>query len=168
MNMWANWYMSQWDLYIENNPYARNHPLLHAVEDPMVLFKQPNEKAYARFRELMQLLDISILDILTLQYNQRALVASSMYLLLAYHFGQTTKEQICKEFICSSYFLDAQYPFNDLYSHFLSQSFGFTLHELLPTIQYIATFMSLCFNYELPTVTNNQQVLDVKIKKRQV
>ena len=163
LNMWGNWYMSQWDLYIESNPYALNHPLVQAVDDPYVVFKQPNEKSYARFREFIQILDISLLDVKTLQYKTRAIVASTLYLLLAYHFGQATRHQIYQTFVHSSHFLNPNFPFNDLFTDFLTQSFGFALPELLPTIQYMATFLAIPFNYDLPSVANNQQILDVCI-----
>ena len=25
LNMWSNWYMTQWDLFIETCPFAQNH-----------------------------------------------------------------------------------------------------------------------------------------------
>ena len=154
--MWANWYMSQWDIYIQQCPYALNHPLLRSFSDPSVVFKQPTEKAYARYRELMQLIDTILLDLVSLQYQPRAIIASVLYILLAYHFGQVTKEGIASEFSCSSHFLSPEYPFNDLFSDFLAQSFGFQLAELLPTIQYVAVFMSMPFNYDLPIATTEQ------------
>ncbi len=150
LSMWASWYMSQWDQYIQNSPYAVSHPLLRLVCDPLVVFKLPNEKAYARFRELTQLMDAMTLDVLTLQYHPRALVASTMYLLLAFHFGQATKEEMATAFYQSSHFITACHPFNDLFGNFLIQCFGFQLTELLPTIQYVATFMALPFSYQLP------------------
>ena len=150
LNMWANWYMNHWDHYIQFNDYAVNHRLMGSVPDPLVVFKLPNEKAYARFRELMQLLDVSVLDVMTLQYHPRAIIAAAFYVLLAFHFGQATREEISTVFCQSSQFLTLCHPFNDLFSNFLEQSFGFQLQELLPTIQYIATFMALPFNYQLP------------------
>ena len=154
--MWANWYMSQWDMYIQQSPYAMNHPLIRSVSDPFIVFKQPTEKAYAKFREFMQVIDIALLDVVSLQYQPRAIIASTMYLMLVYHFGQATKEIISAEFVYSSHFLNPEYPFNDLFSDFLVQSFGFQLAELLPTIQYMSTFMALPFNYNLPTTSSEQ------------
>jgi len=149
--MWANWYMNQWDQYVQHSPYASNHTLLQSVVDPLVIFRQPTDKSYARYRELMQLIDISTLDIMTLQYHPRAIVASALYVLLAFHLGQATKEEISTLFSQSSQFLTTWHPFNDLFANFLITVFGFELHELLPTIQYIAPFMALPFNYQLPT-----------------
>ncbi len=154
--MWANWYMSQWDMYIQQSPYALNHPLFRSLSDPFVVFKQPSEKAYTRYRELVQMIDAMLLDSVSMQYQPRTLIASAMYVLLAYHFGQATRESIASEFVCTSCFLSPEYPFNDLFSDFLAQSFGFQLTELLPSIQYVSAFMVMPFNYTLPVVPTEQ------------
>ena len=60
--MWANLYMRQWDQYIQFSAYAANNCFLKSLSDPLVVFKQPTDKAYARFRELMQLIDVATLD----------------------------------------------------------------------------------------------------------
>ena len=94
-----------------------------------------------------------MLDINTLQYLPRALVASALYILLCYHFGQASKQDISQRFPLCPSFLDLALPFNDLFAHFLTQSFTFHLADLLPTIQYLATFMAVDFDYTLPTAT---------------
>ena len=50
LNMWANWYMSQWDLYITTSEYALFHPLILARKaengenlENRVVFKAPDE-----------------------------------------------------------------------------------------------------------------------------
>ena len=159
LNMWDNWYMCQWDQYIQQSPYATSHPLVQSLPDPLIVFKTPTEKAYTKFREVMQLTDTMLLDISSLQYKPRALVASTLYIILAYYFGQATKEEIAGEFPVSSRFLSMENPFNDLFADFLVQSFGFQLEELLPTIQYVASFMAMQFNYELPTAAQGEVLL---------
>lgn len=159
--MWANWYMNQWDTYIQYCDYAKGHQLILMLQDPIVVFKQPNEKSYARFRELSQLIDLVVLDIATLRYSPRALVASAMYILLAFHFGQATIEEIATQFPRGSFFLNEQYPFNDLFSNFLRSSFGFSLPELLPTIQFVAEFLLLPFSYDIPASHKPRDASDV-------
>lgn len=133
-------------------------------DEGLIQFKQPNEKSYARFREIMQLVDCSILDVQTLQYKSRALVASCMYMVLGKHFKQFTPEQIFEEFPKSSlYLLDEDYAFNDLFGDFLLYSFGFQLIDLLPSIQYASTYFKIQLNFDLPTAakTNKENVLEV-------
>lgn len=104
----------------------------------------------------MQIIDIALLDVISLQYQPRAIVASVMYILLGYHFGQFFKDSIASEVENNSQFLNDGYAYNDLFSDFLAQSFGFQIAELLPTIQYISSFMALPFNYDLPLITGEQ------------
>ena len=158
--------MNQWDLYIEHSQYAVKHPLILSFDEGMIQFKQPNEKSYARFRELMQLIDCSLLDSQTLQYKSRALIASLMYLVLGKHYKQFSVQQIVDDFPKSSlYLLDNEYAFNDLFENFLLFSFGFQLIDLLPSIQYASTYFRLNLNFDLPTAAkvNKENVLEVII-----
>ncbi len=79
--------MCQWDLYVEHTDFAKNHPLVRDNEEGLIQYKQPNEKSYARFREMMQLIDCVILDVQTLQYKPRTLIASFMYMTLGKYFN---------------------------------------------------------------------------------
>ena len=164
LNTWANWYMCQWDLYIESAPSAISHPLVVQLGDALIQFKKPEEKAYARFRECMQLIDTAVLDIETLQYNTRTLVAAFMYLILGKHFGQFSLQQIVEQFPYSSqYLLNPKYSFNDLFGEFLLFSFGFQLIDLLPSIQYASRFFQLPLNFDLPNAARifKENVLEV-------
>ena len=93
---WANWYLGQWDVYLETSEFALHHPLIlqlrrgasEGEEATLPLrFKVQNELAYARFREVFQVLDAMTLDVGFLQYRPRALVASAIYLVLGMHAG---------------------------------------------------------------------------------
>lgn len=151
VSTWANWYMNQWDLYIERSQYAQGHPLVMANGDDLIQFKQSNQKSYVRFREMMQIIDCITLDAKTLQYKPRALIASIMYVLLGKYFKNFTAQQIFEEFPRNSrYLLDSDCAFNELFGNFLIYSFGFELTDLLPTIQYIATYIRLPISLELP------------------
>lgn len=159
--MWANWYISQWDSYILYDQCAINHPFTLSLKDPHIVFRENNQLAYTRYRELMQILDVSLLDAKSMQYLPRTIMAASLYIILAYHCGQATKEQIATELSKTSQFLDLRFPFNNLYEDFLMKSFGFQLEELLPTIQYISEFMGLPFCYNVPDKLN--EIIDVRI-----
>eukprot|EP00826_Nyctotherus_ovalis_P017416 TRINITY_DN15128_c0_g1_i2.p2 TRINITY_DN15128_c0_g1~~TRINITY_DN15128_c0_g1_i2.p2 ORF type:complete len:124 (+),score=37.15 TRINITY_DN15128_c0_g1_i2:69-440(+) len=109
-----------------------------------------------RYRELMQLVDLVVLDVTWLRYQPRALVASALYVLLAFHFGQASVQEIAAQFPAISSFLDPRFPFNDLFGNFLDKYCGFELSELLPTIQYMAGFISLRFDYTIHLKRNSE------------
>jgi len=163
LSTWANYYMCQWDLYVEHTDFAKNHPLVRDNEEGLIQYKQPNEKSYARFREMMQLIDCAILDVQTLQYKPRTLIASFMYMTLGKYFKQFTTQQIHDEFPHSSlHLINQEYAFNHLFGDFLIYSFGFELIDLLPSIQYGSTFFKLPLNFDLPTAAkiNKENVLE--------
>ena len=157
--------MNQWDLYLERSEFAQKHPLVISQGEDLIQFKQSNQKSYARFREMMQLIDCAMLDIQTLQYKPRAIIASVMYVLLGRYLKQYTTQQIFEEFPRNScYLLDKTSSFNDLFGNFLLYSFGFEISDLLPSIQYVSTYIRLPINLDLPKAVkmNKENVLEVK------
>jgi hypothetical protein len=54
----------------------------------------------------------------------------------------------------STYMLNDESLFNDLFMNFLQTSFNIVLIDLLPTVQYCATYFILPFNYDDPINTN--------------
>jgi len=157
--MWANWYMNQWDIYITTNEYALSNPIIQSNQD--ITFKTSNESAYARFREIMQILDLIILDHTWLQYKPRGLVASVMFLIVGIHVGEFDLEMIWNEFVyTSNKFLDHDSIYIMLFMDFLYLSFGFQLHDLAPTVQYVSSFMSIPFNYDLPLYAQQKNALE--------
>ena len=74
--MWANWYMNQWDIYISTNESAFTHHIIKANSE--LTFKSSNEISYARFREVMQIIDLIVLDYNWLQYKPRGIPYSTL------------------------------------------------------------------------------------------
>ena len=146
--MWANWYMNQWDMYIESSQNVEK-----------AVFKKTDEKSYAMYRDAMQILDIAVLNCETLQYNSRVLIASILYLVLSLHYNVMSLDVIVKRV---PYFSDYLEPndFNVLYSAFLEGIFSFELVELLPAIQYLSEYFMLPFVYDLPETNQKHQNVD--------
>jgi len=161
--MWANWYMTQWDNFIEKSDFAQTHCLIESTAI-IPVFKKPYSESYNMYRGFMELIDCAILDIQTLKYNIRAIIAAFMYILLGKQFGQFTEDQILEEFPTSSqYLLDTEFAYNNLFSHFLEYYFSLSLCGILPTIQYCSTFFSLPLHIELPVAAkvDRKNVLEV-------
>ena len=163
LNLWANWYMTQWDNFVDEPGIAKVHPLLKSQRSP-VKFRLPSEQSYSLYREFMQLIDTAILDVKTLQYKQRALIAAFLYVLLGKEYKQFSLAKIVEELPYSShYLLDQSFAFNDLFSLFMKQCFGISLLDLLPTIQYASTYFSLPITINLPVAAkiDKENVLQV-------
>ncbi len=136
---WANWYLAQWDAHVQTDKSI-----------PQITFKEPNKDSYNRYRQLMQVVDTLTLDARTLQYDQRATVASAIYAVLTVNCEGLSQRQVGEEFAANSQFLRKDSPFNRTFADFLATRVGFSLPELLGTIQYVAGFLDLEFNYDLP------------------
>lgn len=68
--------------------------------------------------------------------------------------------KITNEFPRSSlYLIDEDNEFNDLFMSFLQTSFNIMLIDLLPTVQYCATYFILHMNYDDPIISNNEDEL---------
>ena len=165
LNTWANWFVSQWDLFVDEAEYAQNNPLFECSPYP-IKFKLPTQQSYTLYRNLMQVLDASILEIQTLQYRQRALILSIMYVLIGREIGIFNTKMIVNDFIDSSqYLLDNSNEFNNLFGRFVLDCFGVQLPNLLPTIQYVSSFFSLDFDISLPIAAkiDKENVLQVTL-----
>lgn len=53
--------------------------------------------------------------------------------------------------------LDDENLFNDLFMNFLQTSFNIMLIDLLPTVQYCATYFILPLNYDDPITGSNTE-----------
>ena len=143
--------MQQWDLFVESPMFHGYFPSLKSHPHPF--FKKTDELSYKNYRELMQLIDCSVADIQTLQYKPRLLVCSFLYLILGKYYCNFKPKQISQEFPDSSlYLLDSELPLNAIYSKFLEFTFGLLLFDLLPTIQFCATFFILPVNFDIPNI----------------
>ena len=171
LHMWANWYTCQWDYFLENSIECKTHPLVLHNSEHKVVFRHIKKglllqvlEMLLRYRELMQLLDCALLDVQTLQYKLRPLVAAFMYIILGKDYNQFAPDVIIDKFPTSSlYLLDKNFAFNDLFGRFLDRNFGFQLEDLLPCIQYASTFFSLLISQSPPTIVkmNPQGVVEV-------
>ena len=162
---WANWYIQKWDLFFEEF-LCQNKAL--SAEDRQrytIYFKKSTEESYMAFREIIQILDLVLLDVETLQYNQRALVASAMYLMIGKHQQQFDLNTIVNDFSRSSMFLchDLE-DFNEFFSVFLMRYFELELNDLFPTIQYIAPYFAVEISYEMPYAAKTKAKTNAKVR----
>ena len=79
-----------------------------------------------------------------------------MYVLLGLRVQLFRVEEVLESFPRSSkYLFDPKNWLNDMFSEFLQYSFGFSLADLLPTIQYCSTYFILPLSFELPARVRN-------------
>lgn len=79
---WSNWYSQEWDNFLTNNDYVQSHPALEFSLHKLsaVQLHTANSESYEVFREFMQVMDAIQMDVYSLQYSVRAVIASVLYL----------------------------------------------------------------------------------------
>ncbi|CAD8123361.1 unnamed protein product [Paramecium sonneborni] len=134
---WINWFTDQWDIYAQNY-------------DINIQFRKPNEESYQLFRKLCQLVDCALMDIQTLQYMPRTIVASFMYLIISFQLNVYNQDMLEIMSQTSMFLLNKDNQFNVIFGQFVQTTFGFALQDILPAIQYAVGFYELKINYETP------------------
>lgn len=147
--------MLQWDTYLEQNPYGHNHHIF--MRYPHKFFKKWDDDSYRLYRSVMQLLDFASLDIQSVQYQPKLLVCAFMYLILGKEMGFFKLKEITNDFPRSSLYLLEDNQFNDLFMNFLQTSFNIMLIDLLPTVQYCATYFILHMNFDDPIISGTDE-----------
>lgn len=92
------------------------------------------------------------MDIYTLRYQPRMLSLAFIYIILVLRMNLATKDKVVNVYPHSSQFLFEKSVFHEFFSKFLKDSFGQELIDLLPMIQYCATFVILPLRFALPEV----------------
>lgn len=83
------------------------------------------------------------LDVNVLRFETRMLVASLMYLQLGIAYKQFAKEQVQASFNEKYLFATSLNNYNEFFNSFVVQHCHFLLVDLLPTLQYAATFFDV-------------------------
>lgn len=101
---WVSWLMTQWDSFVDYHfgcvPYNRpkdfaslpqSEKEMHQrlYEKRAIVFKEPNQRAYKRYRETMQILDVSMLKTESMKYLPRVLSGGLLYLMISKYFYET-------------------------------------------------------------------------------
>jgi hypothetical protein len=93
-----------------------------------------------------------------LQYGIRPLIGAFMYLTLGVSLEQFTAQYAAANFPSSSHFLlDHPDGLNGLFSRFAESCLGLQLTELLPALQFAASFITLEVNNDLPSAVKQRQ-----------
>ena len=102
---WMSWLMTQWDNFLDFHfGCVQGNNLKHfsqiperkkskeEYEERMIFFKQANQSAYKRYRETMQILDVSLLHPDTMKFLPKHLSSGLLYLMISKYFYETNYE----------------------------------------------------------------------------
>jgi hypothetical protein len=167
---YTSWLMTQWDSYIEyhfgcvkfNNPKdfedlpsIERKEQTKLFEQRFIAFKYSNQYAYKRYRETMQILDVSCLDSHVLKLSPRKLAAGLLYLTLSKYFFESGYTLL--------YYNGPEFPVKKPQHSYQSLSvyFGGEISEELTDSEYTANYENATIVQELYTTFLNA-AMDIK------
>ena len=148
INTWLNWYICQWDLYIDSVDDIKEQLLKFINEEDIIYYKKSIDTSYYNFRKISQLIDLIILDYYSYNFEPRILMSVCLLVIICinYNFDYNFKK---KNFKQNTEF--SRYIF-DVYIQFINQSFDFNFYDknIQKALEYVYKFKNLNFSYELP------------------
>ena len=156
INIWLNWYICQWDLFIETVDNIKKQFLNFFSEEKILFFKKSDDNSYYNFRKITQIIDLIQLDEKHFFFDDRYLIAASIFLLLSLNFHfEFNFEQ--KEIILQNEKIK-KLIFN-VYNNFIQQSFdyNFSDKQLIDSIKYVFQSKNFNFSFELPLIYQVEQ-----------
>lgn len=187
--MWLNWYLCQWDLFIESLPEMKekllkfNHKnklrLKSNNEKDIIYFKKTEEKCYIYYRQATQLIDALVTDYNHLKFEQRHLIAAVIFIIISIYyelplFCKDKKSENSQIRINEEFFInlkdskDFEILLDKVFGEFLSQSFNFYWKDIIPACLYCYNYVFFEYSYDLPLIIQlkNEQYENVRILKK--
>ena len=165
--IWLNWYICQWDLYIDSSPEIKKELMKYIKEDDIIYFKRQNEKAYSNYRRIYQLIDLISLDYNNYSYDKRGIIAGCFFECITFEYN--LEYSFDKKKLWSKK-KDNKLPFiilvQKMYNLFLEQSFDFLFNDKLiqKSIKYVLQFSKFSFSYNMPLIYKAGQKLEEDIE----
>ncbi|CDW86136.1 UNKNOWN [Stylonychia lemnae] len=167
LNYWANYVMAKWDIYARTNPF--NFALLSGIVDedsprPMKgqipFFKTDNIEDYRRFRSILQVLDLSLLDLESYKYNKLEIVASATYFQIGLFYQVFTRRDISMMPNIETLLINIEQQgleFSLMMQNFLGMNFNLNIQEIVGTLQYVSRLFGLEPCLDFPIIIQKQK-----------
>lgn len=145
---WLNLFTYQWDEFVSKFRNNYDHDL---ISKNVVLIKFRNSKLEQcqAFCYAGQIIDIMVLDIEYLQYPDRLLVISVMYLVLGLNMECFTLNDVILKFSTATGSHSQYYDLNIIFNRFISSVVGFELDNIRECVQYASSFFILPYDNSL-------------------
>lgn len=155
--MWLNWYISQWDLFIDDiklrNEQIDNEEFLIKL----LYFKQADDKSYHHYRQITQLVDLISLDMRHLVFDNRQIIAGCILLVLYKSLDINPSE--------SQQLIEEESLVKSTFKDFLHKSFNYTMEEIQESFEYVLLYSELLqhVSIDLPLTIQMAAEDDVEI-----
>ena len=144
INTWLNWYICQWDLFIDTVESIKNELIKNYEEQNIFYFEKKNEQAYYNYRLIYQIIEIIKFDIDSLLYDNKILV-------------------LCAIFICIENYYKKINNTNSTYILIFNKFIQFNINEDIINDESYKNTMNYCKNLVNEFLENNLYNFDLPI-----
>lgn len=188
--MWLNWYLCQWDLFIESVPDMKEKLIYfksvnkcvkssnssETQANKIIFFKKADEKSYIYYRQATQLIDAFLTDFNHVKYPTRHLIASVILIIICIYYeipyfvsnSSQNNFNFDENFYMELFYNMPEYEviINQVFGEFLNQSFNIGFEDIIPALVYASRYIFFDFSFDLPLIIQlkNEQFENVKIK----
>lgn len=168
LNTFFNLFSLKWDTFIENNTKNINNDFLLddlKISKHLKKFRENLEYNNHLFKKASLILDLIVLDIKYLQYNEKMIILSVFYLLIGLNLNIFTLEKIIN-FDLNFSLLEDCYEFNLLYTRFIQNYVEamLELENMVECFKYTTQFFICLFAFN-PVNNKNMNLQDVNKNK---
>ncbi len=172
---WSDWFMSQWDLFIEekqadssfailqisSNFNEKNDDQISWNSEKIIQFRQPNENNYKLFREFFQLVDCAVLDPEFMEKDGKKVVLTFFCMIIWGFFMRVEWRKIGERY--REILGEESKITRKLIEEFLQRTSDCQLSDLFNVFEFCAKFFELKIKYDYPLATkiNRENVLEV-------
>ena len=179
-NAWLSWLMTQWDSFIEYHfgcvpgnsskdfdQFNHKKKAKLAYEERMILLKQANQRAYRRFRETMQVLDVALLHPESMKFLPKHLACGLFYLMVSKFFFESrysllyfNGEEESFDDLCDDndpFRLESTGTVQELFEEFIKAAAGIeNIEEIYASVSFFHPFLEFESSFDLPVVCKLQ------------
>ena len=88
INTWLNWYICQWDLYVDSADFVKMELIKNYGETNIFYFKKNNEQSYYNYRIINQLIKIIKFDLNSILYDNKLLVMCTIFICIEHFYNK--------------------------------------------------------------------------------
>ena len=144
INTWLNWYICQWDLYVDSVDFVKKEIIKNYGESNIFYFKKNNEQSYYNYRIINQLIKLIKFDLNSILYDNKLLV-------------------MCTIFICIEYFYNKINKSNKTYIILFNNFIKFNINENIINDDNFINTLKYCKELEYGFLENNLYNFDLPI-----
>ena len=155
INTWMNWYLCQWDLFIDTIDEIKNKLLNYFNEDEILFFKKSDDKSYYNFRKISQIVDLIAIDYYALNLEKRFLIAGAIFDVICINYNiefDLNENKIIN-------FNEKNNVIIEIFKDFLQQSFdlNFDDEKIKNIFEFCYKLKYFSFNFDLPLIYQVEQ-----------